>query len=116
MQVASYLDGRFLQHRSQPQCRGLPFFPDLHSELCKSWNKPYSTQLSNLPVLDYSNILAQEYGYRTMPQVEETLASYLSTDTVSSLKAPELPTKTCRTTSLLGQGLYGSWLRWCMPA
>ncbi len=57
VQVKSKLDERFLQHRSQPQRRGLPFFPDLHNELCKSWNKPYSARLSNPPVLDYSNIL-----------------------------------------------------------
>ncbi len=102
VQVKSKLDERFLQHRSQPQRRGLPFFPDLHNELCKSWNKPYSARLSNPPVLDYSNILgACEYGYGTMPRVEEALASYLSPDVASSLKAPVLPTKPCRVTSSL---------------
>ncbi len=40
-----------------------------------------------------------------MPKVEQTLASYLSPDVASSLKAPALPTKPLRTTSkLVGRG------------
>ncbi|KAL0180474.1 hypothetical protein M9458_022880, partial [Cirrhinus mrigala] len=42
-------------------------------------------------------------GYRTMPQVEQTLASHLSPDSASSLKAPVLPSKPLRTTSV-GKG------------
>ncbi len=33
---------RFLPSRSQPQRRGLPFFPDLHTEVSKSCEKPVS--------------------------------------------------------------------------
>lgn len=33
VQKSSKLDERFLQSRSQPPHRGLPFFPDLHNEL-----------------------------------------------------------------------------------
>lgn len=90
--VKSKLDECFLQYRSQPQCQGLVFFPDLHNEFCKSWTKPYSSQLSNTPVLDYSNIVG-ENGYGMMPRVEEALASYLSLEAVSSMKAMALPTK-----------------------
>ncbi len=40
-----------------------------------------------------------------MPRVEQTLASYLSPDAASSLKAPSLPSKPLRTTSaLVGKG------------
>lgn len=35
-QKKSKLDECFLQSRTQPPCRGLPFFPDLHNELCRS--------------------------------------------------------------------------------
>ncbi len=46
-----------------------------------------------------------ERGYRAMPRVEQTLASYLSPDAASSLKAPTLPTKPLRTSSaLVGKG------------
>lgn len=41
-----------------------------------------------------------------MPKVEETLAAYLSPDAVSSLKAPTLPTKPCRTTTSLVSKVY----------
>ncbi len=53
-------------------------------------------------MLDYSNILgACEYGYGMMPRVEEVLASYLSPDVASSVKAPVLTTKPCQVTSSL---------------
>ncbi len=46
-----------------------------------------------------------ECGYRAMPRVEQTLASYLSPDAASSLKAPVLHSKPlCTTSALLGKG------------
>ncbi|CAM4635653.1 unnamed protein product [Leuciscus chuanchicus] len=102
IQPPSKLDERFFKHRSQPPRRGLPFFPDLHNELCKSWDKPFSARLSNPPVLDFANVVgAAESGYGRLPRVEEALASYLSPEAASSLKAPVLPTKPCRDTSAL---------------
>jgi hypothetical protein len=102
VQVKSKLDERFLQHREQPHHRGLPFFPDLHTEVCKSWGKPHSSRVSNPTVLKYSSIVgARENGYGMMLRVEQPLASYLSPESASSLKAPVLPTKPCRDTSSL---------------
>ncbi|XDV15003.1 hypothetical protein PO909_015157 [Leuciscus waleckii] len=98
---ANYADVEGMRkHGSQPPRRALPFFPDLHNELCKSWNRPFSARLSNPPVLDYSNIVgAKENGYGMMPHVEEPLASCLAPDAASSLKAPALPSKPCCMTS-----------------
>ncbi|KAI2661618.1 Transposon Ty3-G Gag-Pol polyprotein [Labeo rohita] len=80
----SRLDERFLQSRPPSARRSLPFFPDLHTE--------------RVAGLD-------ERGYRAMPRVEQTLASYLSPGSASSLKAPVLPTKPLRVTSaLVGKG------------
>ncbi len=46
-----------------------------------------------------------ECGYIAKPRVEQTLAGYLSSIAVSSLKAPVLPSKLLRTTSaLVGKG------------
>ncbi len=46
-----------------------------------------------------------ECGYRAMPRVEQTLASYLAPGAASSLKAPVLPTKPlCGSSALLGKG------------
>ncbi|CAM4592174.1 unnamed protein product [Leuciscus chuanchicus] len=80
----SKLDERFLPSRAQPQRRSLPFFPDLHTENYK------------------------DYGYGEMPKVEETLASYLSPATASSLKAPSLPSKPVKYTSSLVHKSYAA--------
>ncbi len=39
----SKLDERFLRARPPPPHRSLPFFPDLHTEVCRSWGRPYSS-------------------------------------------------------------------------
>ncbi len=98
----SKLDERFLCSRSPPPRRGLPFFPDLHTEVSRSWSKPYSARLFSPCVSHYSNVLGlNECGYGKIPRVEDTLASYLSPGGASSLKAPVLPTKPLRTSSAL---------------
>ncbi|KAI2665230.1 UDP-sugar-dependent glycosyltransferase 52 [Labeo rohita] len=102
----SKLDERFLRNRPPPSHRSLPFFPDLHTEVSRSWGKPYSARLF-VPASDYyGNVVGTtERGYRAIPRVEQTLASYLSPEASSSLNAPVLPTKPLRTTSVLvGKG------------
>ncbi|KAL0170931.1 hypothetical protein M9458_035527, partial [Cirrhinus mrigala] len=86
--------------------RSLPFFPDLHSEISRSWARPFSARLF-VPASDYYSNMAglDECAYKAMPRVEQTLASYLSPGAASSLKAPSLPFKPLRTTSaLVGKG------------
>ncbi len=64
----SKLDEHFLCSRSPPPCWGLPFFPDLHTELSRSWDKPYSARLFSRDVSNYSNVLGlNEYGYGKIP-------------------------------------------------
>lgn len=59
-------------------------------------------QFSSPMVHNYSSIMGfKENGYGAMPKIEETLVAYLSPEAVSSLKAPTLPSKPCRTTSSL---------------
>ncbi|CAM4566361.1 unnamed protein product [Leuciscus chuanchicus] len=90
----SKLDERFLPSRTQPQRRSLPFFPDLHTEVSRSWGKPVSYRVYAPQTSHYSSIQKyKEYGNGEMPKVEETLASYLSPATASSLKTPSLPSK-----------------------
>ncbi len=90
----SKLDERFLRIKSLPLRRSLPFFPDLHTEVSRSWKNPFSSRLF-IPASDYYGNVAglSECGYRAMPRVEQTLAGYLSPGAASSLKAPVLPTK-----------------------
>ncbi len=102
----SKLDERFLRSKSLPLRRRLPFFPDLHTEVSRSWKNPFSSRLF-IPTSDYYGNVAglSECGYRTMPRVEQTLAGYLAPGAASSLKAPVLPTKPLRGSSaLLGKG------------
>ncbi len=102
----SKLDERFLRTKPLPPCRSLPFFPNLHIEVSRSWKKPFSARLF-VPASDYYVNVAGlgDCGYRAMPRVEQTLTSYLSPGTASSLKAPVLPSKPLRTTSaLVGKG------------
>lgn len=97
----SKLDERFLHSKSLP----LPFFPDLHTGVSRSWDKPYSALLFSPNVSHYSNIVGlNERGYGKIPQVEDTLAGYLSPGGVSSLKANVLPNKPLRTSwALVGK-------------
>ncbi|XP_073720453.1 uncharacterized protein [Misgurnus anguillicaudatus] len=105
----SMLDERFLKQKSQPSRRNMPFFPDLHSELSRSWKAPYSARVHTPHATMYSNIVGMgEHGYLTMPRVEQTLASYLSPAAASSLKSPSLPTKPVRLTSSLVGKAYKS--------
>ncbi|KAI2661423.1 Transposon Ty3-G Gag-Pol polyprotein [Labeo rohita] len=82
------------------------FFPDLHTEVSRSWNNPFSSRLFIPASYNYGHVGGlDERGYRAMPRVEQTLASYLSPAAASSLKAPVLPSKPLRVTSaLVGKG------------
>ncbi|MCI4377585.1 hypothetical protein PGIGA_G00205140 [Pangasianodon gigas] len=85
----SRLDEHFLRSRPPPPPRSLPFFPDLHTEVSRSWNRPFSARLFSPTSSHYANVAGLDYsGYRAMPRVEQTLASYLSPAAASSLKAP----------------------------
>ncbi len=53
------LDERFLQFKTPPPHRSLPFFPDLHTEVSRSWAKPFSAHLF-VPSSDY-------YGNESSP-------------------------------------------------
>ncbi len=95
--------------RAQPQRRGRPFFADLHTEVWRSWEKPVSYRVYSTQTSHYSSIINKnEHGYGEMPKVEETLASYLSPDSSSSIKSPVLPTKPVRTTSAQVEKAYSA--------
>ncbi len=51
------LDKRFLPSSAQPQRWGLPFFPDLHTEVWRSWEKPVSYRVYSTQISHYSSIL-----------------------------------------------------------
>ncbi len=100
----SRLDEWFLPGRRQaPQQRPLPFFPEVHDELTRSWRSPYSARLrtsasSALTTVDG----AEEKGYERMPQLDESVAAHLCPPTAIGWKSKAShPSKPCRTTSAL---------------
>ncbi len=96
------LDERFLSQHNRPAPVSLPFLPDLHSEIERAWDKPYSARIHRYQHTNYANIEGmREHGYVSMPPIEDTLASYLSAGVTSTLKAPALPSKPLRETSRL---------------
>ncbi|MCJ8743458.1 hypothetical protein PDJAM_G00094200 [Pangasius djambal] len=96
------LEERFPRSKPAPPSQSLPFFSDLHTEVSRSWGWPFSARLFSPASSYYANVAGLDHsGYRAMPRVEQTLASYLSPGTASFLKAPALPSKPLRTTSAL---------------
>ncbi len=72
--------------------------------MSRSWDKPYSSRIFSPTIANYSSIVwLNEKAYGAMPAVEQTLTSYLSPSSASSLKALKLPTRSVRLTS----GLVG---------
>ncbi|KAL0160129.1 hypothetical protein M9458_043854, partial [Cirrhinus mrigala] len=103
------LDERFLSDHNPPAQVSLPFLPDLHTEVVKAWNKPFSARIHRFQHTSYANIEGmRENGYERMPPIEEMLASYLSLGEASSLKAPSLPTEPLQRTSSLNGRAYAA--------
>ncbi|KAL0151682.1 hypothetical protein M9458_053083 [Cirrhinus mrigala] len=100
------LDERFLSDHNPPAQVSLPFLHDLHSEVVKAWNKPFSSHIHRFQHTSYANIEGmQENGYERMPPIEETLASYLSLGEASS---PSLPSEPLQRTPCLNGRAYAA--------
>ncbi len=92
----------FLAFSCTTSMPGIAIFPDLYTEVLRSWEKPVSYKVLSTQTSHYSSILNKEvHGYGEMHKVEETLASYLSPESSSSTRSPVLPSKPVRTTSEL---------------
>ncbi len=103
----SRLDERFLSGHNLPAPVSLPFLPDLHNEIVKAWDKPYSARIHRYKHANYADIEGmREHGYASMPPIEGTLASYRSAGGTSTLKAPALPSKPLKDTSRLNGRAY----------
>ncbi|KAF4114568.1 hypothetical protein G5714_004791 [Onychostoma macrolepis] len=101
---SSKLDECFLSGSgSGPARRKLPFFPDLHHEISRSWKQPFSTYLTNAAAAHFTILIGSvEQGYAAVPVIEDTLAAHLSPTSAPSWKSrPLLLFKPRRTTSAL---------------
>ncbi|XP_077057746.1 uncharacterized protein LOC143710638 [Siphateles boraxobius] len=100
----SRLDDWFLgaAAASRPQPAPIPFFPDVHDEISKSWKTPMSSRDRSLissafPPLDG----AAARGYTGLPPVERSVAMQLCPQSASSRGEPKHPSKACRFSSTL---------------
>ncbi len=98
--------GRGSQLRPAP----VPFFPEVHEELTKSWMTPFmarspSSASSILTTLDGG--VAR--GYAGIPQVERAIAVHLCPQNVSTWRnRPRLPSKACKLTAAIAAKSYNA--------
>ncbi|CAM4734286.1 unnamed protein product [Leuciscus chuanchicus] len=107
--VRSRLDDWFLGAAADPRQRPtpIPFFPDVHEEVSRSWKAPLSsrdrsTASSAFPPLDQGAVK----GYTGVPQVERSVAMQLCPQSASSHGDPKHPSKACRFSSTLVAKAY----------
>ncbi len=108
---ASRLDDWFLvAGRSQPRPAPVPFFPEVHEELTKSWMAAFtarspSSASSILTTLDGG--VAR--GYAGIPQVERAIAVHLCPWNAATWRnRPRLPSKACKMTTALAAKVYSA--------
>ncbi len=108
----SRLDDWFLGARRglQPRSTPVPFFPEVHEELTKSWMAPFtarsrSSASSVLTTLD--GRVAR--GYAGIPQVERAVAVHLCPRNAATWRnCPRLLSKACKLTAALAAKAYSA--------
>ncbi|KAL0163506.1 hypothetical protein M9458_039259, partial [Cirrhinus mrigala] len=106
----SRLDDWFLGsgHDSRPRSSPVPFFPEVHEELTKSWKAPLSARSRHvispsLTTLDGG----PARGYTEVPQVERAIAMHLCPQNAASWRGrPRLPFRACKFSSALVAKAY----------
>ncbi|XP_056096534.1 uncharacterized protein LOC130075794 [Rhinichthys klamathensis goyatoka] len=106
----SRLDDWFLgAGRAGSQCAApVPFFPEVHEELSKTWKAPYSARSrpsGSSPLATLDGGAAK--GYVGIPPVERAVAMQLCPASASSWRGdPRLPSKACKFSSGLTARAY----------
>ncbi len=108
----SRLDDWFLWagRGSQPHSTLVPFFPEVHEELTKSWMAPFMARSR----LSASSVLTTldggvARGYAGIPQVERGVAVHLCPwNAATWRKRPRLPSKACKLTAALAAKAYSA--------
>ncbi len=93
-----------------PPQRALPFFPEVHGILTKSWHASYSARLRNSSSSAVTTVDgAEEKGYGKLPPLNESVAVHLCPPTAIGWKAKAAhPSKPCRANSALAGCAYTS--------
>ncbi|KAL0165464.1 hypothetical protein M9458_037308, partial [Cirrhinus mrigala] len=114
----SRLDDWFLgSRRDVPPCSTpVPFFPEVHEELTKTWRAPYTARscLSSSLLTTLDGGAAR--GYVDVPQVEHAVAVHLCPQNAATWRnRPRLPSKACKLSSALAAKAYSAAGPLCMP-
>ncbi|KAL0160844.1 hypothetical protein M9458_044569, partial [Cirrhinus mrigala] len=107
----SRLDDWFLGGRdSRPRSSPVPFFPEVHEELTKSWKAPLSARSrhANFPSLTTLDGGPARW-YTEVPQVERAIAMHLCPQNAASWRGPpRLPSRACKFSSTLVAKAYAA--------
>ncbi len=101
----------FRSSRRQVDTRtSVPFFPDVHDQLVKTWSAPQSARVHSAPQAMFSQVDgAEAHGYMRMSPVEETVAAHLCPASAKTMGSDiSLPSKPCRMTANLASKAYSS--------
>ncbi len=88
----------------------MPFFPEVHEELTKSWMAPFTARIPS----SASSILITldggvARGYAGIPQVERAIAVHLCPRNAATWRnRPRLPSKACKLTAALAAKAYSA--------
>ncbi len=100
----------FAGRGSHPRPAPVPFFPEVHEELTKSWMAPFTAR-SHLSDSSILNTLdgGVARGYAGIPQVERAIAVHLCPRNAATWRnRPRLPSKACRLTAALAAKAYSA--------
>ncbi|KAI2652534.1 hypothetical protein H4Q32_005770 [Labeo rohita] len=95
---------------SRPRSSPVPFFPEVHEELTKSWKAPLSARSwhANSPSLTTLQG-GPARGYTEVPQVERAVAMHLCPQNAASWRGrPRLPSRACKFSSALVAKAYAA--------
>ncbi len=109
--VRSKLDSWYFRStRKADSWTSVPFFPDVHEQLVKTWSAPQSARVHSNTQAMFSHVDgAEAHGYVRSPPIEETVAAHLCPATARTLGSDiGLPSKPCRTTAHLANKAYAS--------
>ncbi len=109
--VRSKLDSWYFRSTRKADSRAsVPFIPDVHEQLVKTWSAPQSARVHSNTQTIFSHVDgAEAHGYVRSPPVEETVAAHLCPAAAKTLGSDiSLPSKPCRTTAHLANKAYAS--------
>ncbi len=109
--VRSKLDSWYFRSTRKADSRAsVPFFPDVHEQLVKTWSAPQSARVHSNTQAMFSHVDgAEAHGYVHSPPVAETVAAHLCPAAAKTLGLGiSLPSKPCRTTAHLANKAYAS--------